>query len=266
MTTRSAVPIRLLELRHAEIESLGTYADGLPPRADLHTVRAWRDPLPADPAAFDGIVAMGGPMGANDGTRHPWIDAEITFLRHALAAGVPVFGVCLGSQLLAAAAGAAVTTGPTPEIGICSVEWTEPGLADSVWKGLSDNPFNVMQWHYDTFDLPEGSTLLASSTAYHHQAFRLGRSYGIQFHLEVDRRGFAEWMADPDYRDEIVGALGPQGPEEASAGLAGIESDTGAMAAAAMTRWVELISADRGRTRTSARKATTNSRRNPLRG
>jgi len=195
---------------------------------------------------------MGGPMGANDGTRHPWIDAEITFLRHALAAGVPVFGVCLGSQLLAAAAGAAVTTGPTPEIGICSVEWTEPGLADSVWKGLSDNPFDVMQWHYDTFDLPEGSTLLASSTAYHHQAFRLGRSYGIQFHLEVDRRGFAQWVADPAHRDEKVGA--------------GIESDTGAMAAAAMTRWVELISADRGRTRTSARTATTNSRRNPLRG
>ena len=242
----SASPIRLLELRHAEIESLGTYADGLPATTELHTVRTWREPLPDDPTVFDGIVAMGGPMGANDGALHPWIDAEITFLHRALAADVPVFGICLGSQLLAAAAGAAVTTGPAAEIGICSVEWTQQGLADPVWKGLSDNTFDVMQWHYDTFGLPEGSVLLASSSAYPNQMFRLGPSYGIQFHLEVDTRGFAEWVADDDYREEIVGALGPRGPEQAIAGLAGIESDTRSMAAAAMARWVELISTDRG--------------------
>ena len=233
--------LRLLEIRHAECESLGTYAGGLPHDAEVTTLRAERDTFPDDPASFDAIAVMGGGMGANDGPTYPWIDDEIDFLRRALSKDVPIWGVCLGSQLLASAADAKVSTGPAPEIGISKVTWTPDGVVDPVWKDLSDKTFDCMQWHYDTFELPEGATLLASSEAYPNQAFRLGASYGLQFHLEVDSPLFATWLDDPDYRTELVDALGPSGPDQVSADLADVESTTRAMAAAAMSRWFDVV-------------------------
>ena len=110
-----------------------------------------------------------------------------------------------------------------------------------MWKDLSDKTFDSMQWHYDTFDLPAGATLLASSESYANQAFRLGASYGLQFHLEVDSPLFATWLDDPAYRTELVDALGPGGPDEVSADLADVESTTRAMAAAAMSRWLDIV-------------------------
>jgi GMP synthase (glutamine-hydrolysing) len=139
-----------------------------------------------EPDVAGGVVAMGGAMGVHDGAEHPWLETERRFLAAAVDAGVPVLGVCLGAQQLAAALGAAVTTGPEPEIGLGEVTLTAAGRADPV-LGPEGDRVAAVHWHSDTFDIPDGAVRLASSTRYENQAFRLGsRVYGLQFHVEVD--------------------------------------------------------------------------------
>jgi GMP synthase (glutamine-hydrolysing) len=142
------------------------------------------EPLPVA-GEVAGLVVMGGPMGAHDDADHPWLAAERDLLATAVGRGVPVLGVCLGAQLLAAALGARVVPGPAPEIGLGTVTLTDDGLADPV-LGPAGPDLPVLHWHGDTFDLPDGAVLLASSDRYRHQAFRLGtRAYGLQFHVEI---------------------------------------------------------------------------------
>jgi GMP synthase (glutamine-hydrolysing) len=142
-------------------------------------------PLPSV-EQLDGLVVMGGPMNAFDDADHPHLAAERALLGAAVGRGLPVLGVCLGAQLLAAALGASVLRGDAPEIGLGEVALTAEGERDPVLGGNGAR-LPVLHWHGDTFTLPDGATLLASSAAYAHQAFRVGRrAYGLQFHLEVD--------------------------------------------------------------------------------
>lgn len=142
--------------------------------------------------AVAGLVVMGGPMGVYD-IGHPYLVAEQRLLRASVERDVPVLGVCLGAQLLAAALGARVSRGPAPEIGPGEVRVTAEGLKDPVLGGASAT-LPVMHWHEDTFDLPAGAVHLASSSLYMNQGFRVGRhAYGFQFHIEVDRPLAARW-------------------------------------------------------------------------
>ena len=166
------------------------------------------DPLP-DWRAFDAIVAMGGPMSVNDEEELPWLRAEKAFIAEAVRAGVPFFGACLGVQLLAASLGAEVVAGPMPEVGLLPVFLTDAAADDPVFGPLP-RELLTLQWHGDTFSLPEKAVLLASSPAYPHQAFRWGRcAYGIQFHLELSREMAAEWADVPEYADALQSVLGP---------------------------------------------------------
>ncbi len=144
-----------------------------------------------------GLVVLGGPMGALDDAEHPHLAQERALLAAAVALDLPVLGICLGAQLLAAALGAPVFRGDAPEIGFGHVSLTHDGQSDPVLGGVGPHP-PVLHWHADTFDLPAGATRLASTPAYPNQAFRVGRSaYGLQFHLEVDARsldGLAEHL------------------------------------------------------------------------
>jgi GMP synthase-like glutamine amidotransferase len=150
-------------------------------------------PPPSDVAA---VVVMGGPMGVHDTSEHPWLLPEIRWLTGAVDAGLPVLGVCLGAQLLAAALGAPVTTGEAPEIGIGRVTLEDEGRADPL-LGPEGDGLPVVHWHGDTFAIPDGAIRLASSDRYQNQAFRYGdRVYGLQFHLEVDDEIAAAWAPD----------------------------------------------------------------------
>jgi len=141
-------------------------------------------------ADIDGLVVMGGPMGALDDTDHPNLPGERALLAAAVDRGIPVLGVCLGAQLLAAALGARVYRGPVYEVGLGEVEV----LADDPMLGPAGAMAPVLHWHHDTFDLPVGATLLARSTHYPHQAFRFGEQvWGLQFHVEVDAELTAAW-------------------------------------------------------------------------
>jgi GMP synthase (glutamine-hydrolysing) len=159
----------------------------------------WRD--------YDLLVAMGGPMSANDDAEFPWLAGEKSAIRSAVEAGTPFFGVCLGAQLLAASLGACVYPGSAAEVGVLPVAVTDAGRNDPVFAGLPPE-FLTLQWHGDTFDLPDGAVLLAGSPAYPNQAFRVGSAYGVQFHLEISTEIASEWASVPAYASALENALG----------------------------------------------------------
>lgn len=182
----------LLVLQHHPWEGPGLVA-----RAVHDVPRTTRivldDADPILPAARDlaGLVVMGGAMAADDDVRYPGLAAERRLLAEAVAADVPVLGVCLGMQLLAHALGSPVHRGHGTEIGFGPVDVVAP---DPVLEPLGPRP-SVLHWHSDAVDLPAGATLLASSAATPVQAFRAGSALGLQFHLEMDPALLADWLA-----------------------------------------------------------------------
>lgn len=234
---RFVLPI--LEIRHIECEPPAGYQQAIDDRADTVTVRIWREPLPADPSVFAGIIVMGGPMGVGDAATIPWVADEIAFLRAAIEADVPIWGVCLGSQMLAAALGADITTGDTPEVGVSEVTLADAAATDPVFADLPERRFEVLHWHSDTFAIPAGGTLLASTDLYPAQVFRHGHNYGVQFHLEADVALATQWFDVDEYRIALESALGPGGMDRLLDGLARIEERP--LADTVMRRWLNLI-------------------------
>jgi len=169
-------------LQHVPFEGPGCIADWLAARgADSRTVRLFAgDALPA-PDDFDLLVALGGPMSVNDEWFHDWLADEKRLIAEAVARCRAVLGICLGAQLIASALGARVGPNEHAEIGWFDI------MAEPSGGGFAFPPrTTVLHWHGETFDLPPGATLLASSEACRHQAFRIGeRVVGLQFHLET---------------------------------------------------------------------------------
>ena len=200
--------MRVLVLQHIACEPPGVYEDVLRERgAELVRVELDEgDPIPD--GEFDAIVAMGGPMSVNDEASLPWLAGEKRFVAEAVRAGTPYWGVCLGVQLLAASLGARVYPGQEPEVGLLPVELTEDARADPVFGGAPDR-LVTLQWHGDTFDLPDGAVRLAGSLAYPNQAFRYANAYGVQFHLEVSTEMAREWADVPEYAASLERVLGP---------------------------------------------------------
>lgn len=145
------------------------------------------EPLPG-PASLTAAVVLGGAMGVHETVRHPHLLRVTSFMRECVETRLPLLGICLGGQLLSHACGGVVSSPSRHgEHGIHRVELTAEGEGDPLFAGVP-NPFVTFQLHNDSFTVPPGATLLATSPACPAQAFRLpGRAYGIQFHPEVDR-------------------------------------------------------------------------------
>jgi GMP synthase (glutamine-hydrolysing) len=141
----------------------------------------------------NGLVVMGGPFGAYEEDRYPFLAKECSLLSAVVHRDAPVLGVCLGAQLLAKALGGEVFPGHRAEIGFGSIALTQAGQQDPLFAGIG-SVLPAFHWHGDTFTLPEGAALLGSSQMYAHQAFRFGsRAYGLQFHVEPDADTWAAW-------------------------------------------------------------------------
>jgi GMP synthase-like glutamine amidotransferase len=161
-----------------------------------------------DAGGCQGLIFMGGPMSVNDDL--PYLRREEHVIRDAVSRGVPVLGICLGAQLIARALGAAVYRNPAKEIGWFDVTFTAE--ADPLFGGLeSETGFH---WHGETFDLPEGARLLASSGLCANQAFRVGeKTYGIQFHLEVTPDMIGEWCVQDENCGDVRELTAPLDPQ-----------------------------------------------------
>jgi GMP synthase (glutamine-hydrolysing) len=231
----------LLAIQHIACEPPAAFEDELRSRG-LEVVRVEVDEgdrLP-DWREFPAIVVMGGPMGAYDEPDHPWLVDEKRMLREAVEADVPVWGVCLGAQLLAAALGARVYRGDEPEVGVLPVDLTSAAADDPVFGGAPSS-FPALQWHGDSFDLPEGATLLASSPAYPNQAFRVRRSYGLQFHIEVPLELATEWGEVPAYAESLEATLGAGSLDRLLADVADTVDVTVPLARDLFGRWLEHV-------------------------
>jgi GMP synthase (glutamine-hydrolysing) len=232
----------ILVLQHIACEPPGVYEDVLRERG-IELERIQLDEGDALPPwqEFAAIVAMGGPMSANDEAELPWLANEKRLIAEAVRAGVPYWGVCLGVQLLASSLGARVYRGEEPEVGVLAVELTRDGRDDPVFRDLPAS-FPSLQWHGDTFDLPDGAVRLAGSPAYPNQAFRCERAYGVQFHLEVSPAMAREWMDVPEYAQSLEQTVG------AAALLGAVDAEAEAMLANGrrlFERWLDHIVSER---------------------
>ena len=187
----------VLVLQHLACEPLGTIEEALRGAGlGFRYVRGYAgESIPGDVGDAPGLIVLGGPMGVYERDRYPYLGDEMRLIAQAVAQGVPTLGVCLGSQLLAAALGADVRPGPQVEIGWYPITRTEAGAADPLW-GLLPERFVGFHWHGDVFDLPPGAVSLASSALTPCQAFRSGPSaYGVQSHAEVTPDIVQDWTA-----------------------------------------------------------------------
>ncbi len=188
------MPRKVRVFRHIPFEHLGRIADSL----TSHRIE-FEYAGPFDGGGFDldgaaGLILMGGPMSANDDLAY--LRAELELIERAAHKGLPILGICLGSQLIAKALGARVRVyvNRVKEIGWYPIEWTEAAERDALHSGLRGSE-TVFHWHGETFDLPAGAELLASSPACRNQAYRVGANiYGFQYHLEVTPEMIADWL------------------------------------------------------------------------
>jgi GMP synthase (glutamine-hydrolysing) len=184
------VPTRgVLTVEHVACEGPGLVAQALGAQdIELAVTRTYRgDAIPRDLDGASGLLVMGGPMGVYEADRYPHLRDELKLIERAMAAGAPVLGICLGSQLVARALGAEVRKGARKEIGWHTVALTQDALVDPLFKGL-ESSFVAFHWHGDVFDLPRTSTRLAGSDMTNVQGFRHGTQvYGLLFHMEVTR-------------------------------------------------------------------------------
>lgn len=176
--------MRLHYLQHVPFEGLGSIASWAKARrAQISCTRLFAGETCPSPDEIDLLVILGGPMGVYDEDEYPWLAREKEFLKRAIDSKTRVFGVCLGSQLIAEVLGAKVYPNEHQEIGWFPIEAVQThGAIGSLLARVGD----VFHWHGDAFDLPDSATHLAESRACQNQAFSIGnRVLAFQFHLET---------------------------------------------------------------------------------
>jgi GMP synthase-like glutamine amidotransferase len=195
------------------------------------------DPIPEH--LGDGLVVLGGPQGVYEEKQYPWMTEELNAIRRCLSQSIPVLGICLGSQMLAKAAGAQVFRGAMPEVGWYPIALTPEGHSDGLLLGLPKT-FEAFHWHGDTFTLPEGAQRLAGSDYYPNQIYKVGsNAYGFQCHLETTEEMIKSWAAI--YAKELTPQGGPIEPQQIETKLAERAKALQEIAVQVFTRFAALL-------------------------
>jgi GMP synthase (glutamine-hydrolysing) len=217
----------LLAVRHVPFEDLGSLAE---PLAQAGYSIRYADAPTADFAAlgkqtWDMLVVLGGPIGVNDGADYPFIAPELKFVEARLKAGLPLLGICLGSQFIAKALGANVRRNTKVELGWKPLTLTEAGRSSA----LRHITGPVLHWHGEIFDLPQGALSLASTDLTPHQAFSWGRALAMQFHPEVTAQGLEQWYVGNVGDIREVGLSTPELRRSAQAHAKSLEAQGAAL-------------------------------------
>lgn len=193
---------RLLVVQHEDGCTLGLMEAWLiDAGAELDVRRPYTadDPgLPADPSGHDGIVVLGGAMGADDDADNPWLPATKDLIRAAAASGTPVLGLCLGHQLCAVALGGTVAVNAAgQQFGVLPVGWLPAAADDPLCGPLTDLCIGV-HWNNDVVVTPPAdAVVLARAPRGEVQAARFAPTvWGLQWHPEVDDRLVAPWAEE----------------------------------------------------------------------
>ena len=150
------------------------------------------------------LIILGGQMSVNDTAEYPWFKKEKTLAAAMIKENRPVFGICLGAQMIASAFGQEVRKG------VRETGWHSVNGCGGDWNQLFPETFPVFHWHEETFNLPQEATLLVQGDAIRNQAFRLGSAVGVQFHPEVTDEIVSFWAKDlpPPERDQVISESG----------------------------------------------------------
>ncbi len=186
---------KALIIRHVAFEDAGSFTALLLERhfAIQYVDASMQNWSALDPVVADLCIVLGGPIGAYEDENYPFIQHEICFLQRRLQADLPTLGICLGSQMMARAMGARVYSSGVQEIGWYPLQLSDAGK-DSSLRHLAAQHTTMFHWHGDTFDLPEGAELLASSAVCKHQAYRRGKHIlAFQCHPEVTAQDLEAW-------------------------------------------------------------------------
>ena len=188
--------MRVLAVTHGPSVGPGVFADAVQEAG--HELVEWPVQLGGGaPEGADAVIVLGGAMHPDEDERHGWLTTELRWLEGLLDQGTPLLGICLGSQLVARAAGAEVFRSAESEVGWFPVECTATAADDPVAGALPER-FDAFQWHHYTHTLPAGAVELARS-AVCTQAYRVGSAWGVQFHPEVRAEQVEEWLSeDPE--------------------------------------------------------------------
>lgn len=185
--------MRVHYLKHVPFEGLGSMLPWFRKRGwQVSLTELYRNQSLPPVDEIDWLIVMGGPMSANDESKHGWLKAEKDFIGQALKAEKAILGVCLGSQLIANVLGSRVYKNREPEIGWFPIQRSPEAAAHELGSVFPEQA-EVFHWHGETFDLPLGALHLARSQACKNQAFAYGdRVLGLQFHLETTRKALED--------------------------------------------------------------------------
>jgi GMP synthase (glutamine-hydrolysing) len=221
-----------IAIRHVYFEDLGAFDEMLRRHGyDLRYCDIGIDNVcEVDPLAPDLIVVLGGPISAYQELTYPFLGEELALLERRFTAARPTLGICLGAQLMARALGARVYPAPEKELGWSAVQLTEAGRSGP-FRHFAEAP--VLHWHGDTFDLPKGAELLASTEICPNQAFSFGHeALACQFHPEITASGFERWLVGHAVELAAVAGVSP----------ALLRQDTGRLAPASARRGAACLS------------------------
>jgi GMP synthase (glutamine-hydrolysing) len=231
---------RVIALQHYGCETLGAIADALRRRAIEWNYVSLSDGRNATPDLADvaGLIVLGGPFSVYQCDRYPFLRGEMELIRRALELGMPVLGICLGSQLLATVLGGRVQAAKAPEIGWLPIRLEPAARSDRLFRDLPAS-FVTCVWHGDVFDLPPGAISIARSEMTRCQAYRCGaNAYGLLFHLEMKPEMVAACVSAFEPRLRQAGV----DPDHCLAEAAGHLAALAPVAETVFGRWAELIS------------------------